>query len=58
MPANLTHDRGHRERHEIRAGLHVVPDDGIDQPDARHLDEVVAGLAATVEATGDVVGQR
>ena len=30
----------------------------LTRADARHLDQVVAGLAAPVEPAGDVVGQR
>ena len=58
MPANLAHDRRHRERHEVRAGVDVEPDHGVDQTHPGDLDQVVARLAAAVEAAGDVVGQR
>ena len=58
VPANLTHDGRHRERHEIRTGVDIEPDHGVDQPDACDLNEVVTRLAAAVEAAGDVIGQR
>ena len=58
VPADLAHDRRHRERHEVRAGVDVEPDHGVHQADAGDLHEVVARLTAAVEATRDVVGQR
>ena len=58
MPADLTHDRGHRKGDEVGTGLNVKPRDGVDQSDASHLNQVVAGLTAALEAAGDVVGQR
>jgi hypothetical protein len=42
VPAYLAHDRGHRERHEVGAGIHVESDDGVDQSDAGDLNQVVA----------------
>ena len=58
MPPDLTHDGGHRERHEVRAGFDVEADDGVDQADAGDLNQVVARFAATLETAGDVIGQR
>ena len=58
VPADLAHDRRHRERHEVRTGVDVEPDDRVHQADPGDLDQIVAGLAAAVEAAGDVIGQR
>lgn len=58
MAADLPHDGRHRERHEVGTGVDVEPDDGVDQTDPRHLNQVLAGLAAAVETAGDVIGQR
>lgn len=58
MAADLAHDRGHREGHEVGAGVDVEAHHRVDQPDAGHLDEVVARFAAALEAARDVVGQR
>src|SRR4029077_15776135 len=57
VPSNLTHDRGHRKRHEIRSGVDVESDHRVDQPHPRNLDEVVSGFPPTVETAGDMVGQ-
>lgn len=57
VPAHFTHDRGHCERHEVRTGLDVVANDGIDQAHAGHLHQIIAGFPAAVESPGDVVGQ-
>ena len=40
------------------AGDRPQPGDGVDQPDACHLNQVVPGLPATLEPAGDVIGQR
>ena len=58
VPPDLPHDGGHREGDEVRPGVDVVADDGIDQSDPRHLHQIVAGFAASVEAAGDMVGER
>jgi hypothetical protein len=58
MPTDLPHDGGHRERDEVGAGFHVEARDGVDQSDASHLDQVVAGFSAALEPAGYVVGQR
>ena len=58
MATDLTHDRRHRERHEIRTRVDVEPDHGIDQAHPSDLHQVVARFAATVESAGDVIGQR
>jgi len=58
MSADLAHDGRHRERHEVRAGVDVEPDHRVHQTHPGNLDQVVAGLAAAVETTGDVIGQR
>ena len=58
VPADLAHDGGHREGHEVRTGVDVVADDGVDQPHPGHLQQILAGLPAAGEPAGDVVGQR
>jgi len=58
MPADLSHDRGHRKRDEVGTGLKVEPRDGVDESDASHLNQVVAGFTTALEPAGDVVGQR
>ena len=58
VPADLAHDGGHREGDEIRTGFDVEADDGVDQSDARDLNQVVARFTAALEPPGDVIGQR
>jgi hypothetical protein len=55
---DFTHDRRHRERHEVRPGVHIEPDHRVHQPHPGDLDQVVAGFAAAVEPACDVVRQR
>jgi hypothetical protein len=42
---DLAENRRHREARERRAALELVPVDRFDEPDARHLDQVVHRLA-------------
>src|SRR5439155_20919963 len=54
----LTEDRGHREGREGRAPLRVEAGDRLDQPDARHLDQVVEGLGAAGVTSREPSGER
>src|ERR1700734_379839 len=58
MPADLAHDRGHREGDEVGAGFDVEAGDRVDQSDAGHLNQVVARFPTPLEAPGYVIGQR
>ncbi len=58
VPAHLPHDGGDGEGFEVRAGRHIKPVDGVEQPDPGDLNQVIACFSPSVEAVRDVVGQR
>ena len=58
MTADLAADRRHGEGEEVGAALGREPVDRVDQPDRRHLHEIVQRLAAAREPAGDVLGHR
>ncbi|GLY42961.1 hypothetical protein Amsp01_089840 [Amycolatopsis sp. NBRC 101858] len=58
MSADFAHDGRHGEGQELAALAGVEPVDGVDQPRAGHLQQVLEGFAAAAEASGDVFGQR
>ena len=58
VPAYLAHDGRNRKRHELRTLVCVEAVHRVDQPHARHLEQVFQGFAAVAEAVCDVVGQR
>jgi hypothetical protein len=57
VPADLTHDRRHRERDEFRAVLGIETVDGVHQTEAGDLHEVIMIFAAAAESAGDVLGE-
>ncbi|CFR99778.1 Uncharacterised protein [Mycobacterium tuberculosis] len=58
VSSDLAHDGRNREGDEVRPGLHVEANRGVDQPDPRDLNKVVTRFAATLEPPRDVIGQR
>jgi hypothetical protein len=58
VSAYLAHDGRNRKSHELRTFVWVEAVHRVDQPYARHLDQVFQGFAAVAEAACDVVGQR
>ena len=58
VPPDFTGDLGKRVGQEGVAPPGVVAVDGLDQPQGRHLDEIVPLLAVAPEAARDAVGHR
>ena len=58
VPLDLADDRRGRVGRELDPALEVEPVDRLDQPDRRHLDQVVERLAAVAEPAGEVLDQR
>ena len=58
VAAHFAHDGRHGEGHEVEAAGDVEAVDGVHQTQPRDLHQVVVGFTATVEAAGDVLGQR
>src|SRR5207249_604726 len=57
MALQLADDRWRGVGGELESPLRVEAVDGFQEPDRRHLDEVVEGLAPVGEAPGEVLGQ-
>jgi hypothetical protein len=57
MPAQLAHDRRHRECAEHHPASRVEPIDGLDQANQSRLDQVVPGLPSVREPGRTVFGQ-
>ena len=57
VAADLSHDRGHPERNEIRSGVDVKAHHRVDQSDPGYLNQVVARFAPALEPASDVIGQ-
>src|SRR5207248_7363688 len=57
MALQLPHDRGRRVRRELEAALRVETVDRFEQAHRGHLYEVVEGLPAVHEASGEVLGE-
>lgn len=57
VPAYLAHDRGHGERHKVRAATDVETVDR-ELTDSRGLYEIVKRFAAVPEPACDVISQR
>ena len=55
---DLAEDRRHREARERRAAVELVAVDRLDEPDARHLDQVVDRLAGGAVAPRELARQR
>src|SRR6185312_11847075 len=53
----LSEDRRDRERGEGRAAREVIAVDRLDQAEARHLQEVIEGLASSAVAAGQLAGE-
>ena len=53
----LAQDRRHRERRERRAPAAVIPVHGLDQTQARHLQQIVERLAGAAVASGQLASQ-
>src|SRR5919205_833529 len=55
---DLAEDRGHRVAGEGHLAVEIEAVDGLHQPQAGHLEEVVEGLVGALVAAGELAGER